>query len=128
MSACATITMYASRNENKAAVQSEKIEKPRCRSSSATQAKNRNTSISVMSSTSTTSLAGRVLSISWNAEMVPFAGNFATSTRTVHHRTAMMHLASAAYSTASLNAWGERLHWLMMKLNMMTRFEDIGLA
>src|SRR5690242_15457703 len=128
MSACATITMYASRNENSVAVHSEKIEKPRCRSSSATQAKNRNTSISVMSRTSTMSFAGRVLSISWNAEMAAFAGNLATSTRTVHHRTAMMHLANAAYSTASLKASGERLHWLMMKLKMMTRLECIGFA
>src|SRR6266850_3465858 len=123
MSACATITMYASRKENSAAVHSEKMEKPRDKSSSATPAKNRNTSISVTSRTSTTSFAPRLLSSAWNCETAPLAGNFLTSTRIVHHRTASTHLARAAYSTASLNACGERLHWPMMKLKMTTKFE-----
>src|SRR5437879_6094068 len=127
MSECATMTMYAKRNENSAAVHSEKIENPRCRSSSATPAKKRNTSISVTSRTSTTSLAGRVLSSFWKADSARFEGNFATSTRVVHHITASTAFASAAASTASLNACGERLHWLMIKLKMMTRSEYIGL-
>src|SRR5713226_1692417 len=121
MSECATMTMYANRNENSAAVHSEKTENPRCRSSSATPAKKRNTSISVTSSTSTTSLAGRVLSSFWKFDSAGFKGNFATSTRVVHQITASTHLASAAARTASLNACGERLHWLMMKLKTRTR-------
>src|SRR5713226_6086136 len=121
MSECATMTMYAKRNENSAAVHSEKIENPRCRSSSATPAKKRNTSISVTSRTSTTSLAGRVSSTFWKIASAEFKGNFATSTRVVHQVIASTHLASAAARTASLNACGERLHWLRRKLKTRTR-------
>src|SRR5882672_11459229 len=128
MSLCATITMYTSRNENNIALHSEKTEKLWLRSSSATPAKKRNTSISVMSRTSTTSFAGRVSSSFWQAESAALAGNLATSMRVVHQSTASTHLASAAASTASLNACGVRLHWLMMKLNTMVILEYIGFA
>src|SRR6266513_5912209 len=109
-------------------IYSEKTEKLWRKSSSATPAKKRNTSISVMSRTSTTSFAGRVLSTFWHAESAGLLGNFATSMRVVHQITASTHLARAAASTASLNACGVRLHWLMMKLKMMVILETIGFA
>src|SRR5882672_10655615 len=128
MSLFATITMYTSRNENNIALHSEKTEKLWLRSSSATPAKKRNTSISVMSRISTTSFAGRVSSSFWQAESAGLVGNLETSMRVVHQITASTHLASAAASTASLNAWGVRLHWLMMKLKTTTILEYIGFS
>src|SRR5260221_11654727 len=128
MSLCATIAMYTSRNENNIALHSEKTEKLWLRSSSATPAKKRNTSISVMSRISTTSFAGRVSSSFCQADSAGWVGNLETSMRVVHQPTASTHLASAAASTASLNAWGVRLHWLMMKLKTTTILEYIGFA
>src|SRR5882762_4711600 len=120
--------MSTSRNENNIALHSEKTEKLWLRSSSATPAKKRNTSISVMSRTSTTSFAGRVSSSFWQAESAGLVGNLETSIRVVHQTTASTHLASAAASTASLNACGVRLHWLRMKLKTTTILEYIGFA
>src|SRR5258706_8541958 len=128
MSLFATITMETKRNENNIAVHSEKTEKLWLRSSSATPAKKRNTSISVMSRISTTSFAGRVSSIFCQTERAGLLGNFETSMRVVHQITASTHLARAAASTASLNACGVRLHWLMMKLKTTTILEYIGFA
>src|SRR6266581_9237809 len=51
-----------------------------------------------------------------------------TSIRVVHQITASTHLARAAASTASLNACGVRLHWLMTKLKTTTILEYIGFA
>src|SRR6266700_766055 len=96
-------------DENNIALHSEKTEKLWLRSSSATPAKKRNTSISVMSRISTTSFAGRVSSPFCQAESAGLAGNLETSMRVVHKVTASTHLASAAASTASLNACGVRL-------------------
>src|SRR5438093_2364460 len=128
MSLFATITMQTRRNENNIALHSEKTEKLWLRSSSATPAKKRNTSISVMSRISTTSFAGRASSSFWAAESAGLLGNLATSMRVVHQITASTHLAKAAASTASLNACGVRLHWLRTKLKTTTILEYIGFA